>query len=375
MSMASEYHAPVLLQACLEGLNISPDGTYVDVTFGGGGHSRAILEKLGEHGHLISFDRDRDAWANAALLEAKKSASVSPLGGDKEGAQAEKSASVSPLGGDLEGAQAEKSASVSPSGGDKEGAETQLQEGGLSPTGGTGRGPHFTLVRADFRWLKNYLRYLEVLPVDGLLADLGVSSHQFDTGERGFSFRFEGPLDMRMDHRATRTAAQLISELDQQGLTEILRKYGEVDGAHRVARQIANANASRRIRTTQDLVEALKPVTPRAKESSFLAQVFQALRIAVNDELASLEALLKASAEVIKPGGRLVIMSYHSLEDRLVKNYMRSGDLGGVEDKDIYGNVSRPFKPLSSKAIQPTDQEIAQNPRARSARLRIAERI
>jgi 16S rRNA (cytosine1402-N4)-methyltransferase len=330
MSMASEYHAPVLLQACLEGLNISPGGTYVDVTFGGGGHSRAILEKLGEHGHLISFDRDRDAWANAALLQVEKSASVSPRGGDQEGA--------------------------------------------LPSTGGTGGRPQFTLVRADFRWLKNYLRYLEVLPVDGILADLGVSSHQFDTGERGFSFRFEGPLDMRMDHRATRTAAQLISELDQQGLTEILRKYGEVDGAHRVARQIANANASRRIRTTQDLVEALKPVTPRAKESSFLAQVFQALRIAVNDELASLEALLKASAEVIKPGGRLVIMSYHSLEDRLVKNYMRSGDLGGVEDKDIYGNVSRPFKPLSSKAIQPTDQEIAQNPRARSARLRIAER-
>nr|MDQ3102001.1 16S rRNA (cytosine(1402)-N(4))-methyltransferase RsmH [Bacteroidota bacterium] len=178
----------------------------------------------------------------------------------------------------------------------------------------------------------------------------------------------------RMDHRATRTAAQLISELDQQGLTDLLRKYGEVDGAHRVAREIVNANASHRISTTQDLVQALKPVTPRAKESSFLAQVFQALRIAVNDELTSLENLLKQSAEVIKPGGRLVVMSYHSLEDRLVKNYMRSGDFGGVEDKDIYGNVKRPFKPTSSKAIQPTDREIAINPRARSARLRIAER-
>jgi 16S rRNA (cytosine1402-N4)-methyltransferase len=330
MSMASEYHAPVLLQACLEGLNIRPDGAYVDVTFGGGGHSRAILEKLGEFGHLVAFDRDRDAWANAALLEWRKSASISPRGGEKEGA--------------------------------------------LPSIGGTGGRPTFTLVPADFRWLKNYLRYLEVLPVDGLLADLGVSSHQFDTGERGFSFRFDGPLDMRMDHRAPRTAAQLISELDPQGLTDILRKYGEVDGAHRVARQIVSAHASRRIRSTQDLVEALKPVTPRGKESSFLAQVFQALRIAVNDELGSLEALLKSAAEIIKPGGRLVVMSYHSLEDRLVKNYMRSGDTGGVEDKDIYGNVSRPFKPLSSKAIQPTDQEIAQNPRARSARLRIAER-
>ncbi len=310
MRMNSDYHAPVLLQACIEGLNIDPEGVYVDVTFGGGGHSRAILEKLGPKGHLIAFDRDRDAWANAALI--------------KEG----------------------------------------IPEGG----------PQFTLVRSDFRWMKNHLRYLEVLPVDGLLADLGVSSHQFDTGERGFSFRFEGPLDMRMDHRAERTAAQLIAELDQQALTDILRKYGEVDGAHRVAREIVNANASRRIKTTQDLVEALKPVTPRGKESSFLAQVFQALRIAVNDELISLENLLRQSGEVIRPGGRLVVMSYHSLEDRLVKNYMRSGDFGGVEDKDIYGNVNRPFKPSSSKAIQPTDREIAMNPRARSARLRIAQR-
>lgn len=328
--MNSEYHAPVLLQACIEGLNIRPDGVYVDATFGGGGHSRAILEKLGEHGHLIAFDRDRDAWANAALLEARKSASLSSTGGDQEGA--------------------------------------------LPSAGGTGGRPQFTLVRADFRWIRNYLRYLEVLPIDGLLADLGVSSHQFDTGERGFSFRFDGPLDMRMDHRAERTAAELIADLDQQELTEILRKYGEVDGAHRVARQIVSANADRSIRTTQDLVAALKSVTPRGKESSFLAQVFQALRIAVNDELGSLEALLKASAEVIKPGGRLVIMSYHSLEDRLVKNYLRSGDTGGAEDKDIYGNVNRPFKPSSSKAIQPTDREIAENPRARSARLRIGIR-
>lgn len=313
--MDSEYHAPVLLQACLEGLNISPGGTYVDVTFGGGGHSKAILEKLGPKGHLVAFDRDRDAWANAALLQEE-----------------------------------------------------------LPSIGGTGGRPEFTLIRSDFRWVKNHLRYLGVLPVDGLLADLGVSSHQFDTAQRGFSFRFEGPLDMRMDHRAERTAAQLIAQADEASLTTILRTYGEVDAAHRVARQIVNAQAARRIRTTQDLVEALKPVTPRAKESSFLAQVFQALRIAVNDELTSLEALLKASADIIKPGGRLVIMSYHSLEDRLVKNYMRSGDLGGVEDKDIYGNVSRPFKPSSNKAIQPTDQEIAQNPRARSARLRIATR-
>jgi 16S rRNA (cytosine1402-N4)-methyltransferase len=300
--MDSEYHAPVLLQACIEGLNIRPGGVYVDVTFGGGGHSRAILQVLGPQGRLIVFDRDRDAWANAP------------------------------------------------------------------------KDDRFTLVRADFRWLKNHLRFLKALPIDGLLADLGVSSHQFDTGDRGFSFRFDGPLDMRMDHRATRTAAQLLRDLDEHALTDVLRKYGEVDGAHRVARHLVRTNSERRVTTTFHLVDVLRPVTPRGKEHSFLAQVFQALRIAVNDELASLEALLKQSAEVIKPGGRLVVMSYHSLEDRLVKNWMRSGDLGGVETKDLYGNRQRPFDPLNSKAIQPTDREIAMNPRARSARLRIAER-
>jgi 16S rRNA (cytosine1402-N4)-methyltransferase len=300
--MAHEYHDPVLLQACLEGLNIRPDGIYVDVTFGGGGHSKAILSRLGPHGRLIAFDRDRDAWKNAP---------------DDE---------------------------------------------------------RFTLVKADFRWLKNHLRFLHAVPIDGLLADLGVSSHQFDTGTRGFSFRNDGPLDMRMDHRAKRNAAQLLRDSDEAALTDVLRKYGEVEGAHRVARQLAKANADTRIATTHQLVEALRPVTPRGKENSFLAQVFQALRIAVNDELGSLEALLKQSAAVIKPGGKLVIMSYHSLEDRLVKNWMRSGDLGGVETKDLYGNRTRPFSPSSNKAIQPDEQEIARNPRARSARLRTAER-
>lgn len=309
--MKSEYHEPVLLQACIEGSNIKPDGTYVDVTFGGGGHSKAILEKLGPHGRLIAFDRDSDAWANAAPLREEYDGEKKPL---------------------------------------------------------------FTLVQADYRWLKNHLRYLHAIPVDGILADLGVSSHQFDTGERGFSFRFDGPLDMRMDHRATRDAAQLLRDLDVNALTDVLRKYGEVQNAHRVAHELVNANRSQRIRTTFQLVDALKPVTPRGKESSFLAQVFQALRIAVNDELASLGSFLLQTAEVIAPGGRLVIMSYHSLEDRLVKNYMRSGDLVGQENKDVYGNRERPFDPLNSKAIQPSDREIALNPRARSARLRIAVR-
>lgn len=300
--MKSEHHTPVLLQACIEGSNIRPDGVYVDATFGGGGHSRAILQALGPEGRLIAFDRDRDAWRNAP------------------------------------------------------------------------EDPRFTLVKADFRWMRNYLRYLGALPVDGILADLGVSSHQFDTARRGFSFRFEGPLDMRMDHRAKRTAATLLDELDEPALAAMLARYGEVDGARRVAQCIARAHARQRIATTQQLVEALRPVTPRQRESTFLAQVFQAFRIAVNDELGSLEALLLQSPELIRPGGRLVIISYHSLEDRLVKNWMRSGDLGGVETKDLYGHRTRPFDPLSSKAIQPTDREIAENPRARSARLRIAVR-
>lgn len=303
MTTGSEYHDPVLLQACLEGLNIRPDGVYVDVTFGGGGHSRAILERLGEFGRLIAFDRDSDAWRNAP------------------------------------------------------------------------EDPRFTLVRSDFRWIRNHLRYLEMLPIDGLLADLGVSSHQFDTGARGFSFRFSGPLDMRMDRRAERTAAGLLDELDEQGLIDLLRKYGEVDGAPRVARAIVAARAHQRITSTNDLVAALAPVTPRQEANSFLAQVFQALRIAVNDELGSLERLLTTSAEVIKPGGRLVVMSYHSLEDRLVKNWMRSGDLGGAENKDVFGRSNKPFKSTSNKAIQPTEEETRTNPRARSARLRIAERL
>ncbi|MBK8498794.1 MAG: 16S rRNA (cytosine(1402)-N(4))-methyltransferase RsmH [Flavobacteriales bacterium] len=300
--MAHEYHDPVLLQACLEGLNIRPDGVYVDATFGGGGHSKAILERLGPFGHLVAFDRDRDAWKNAL------------------------------------------------------------------------RDERFTLVKADFRWLKNHLRYLHMLPIDGLLADLGVSSHQFDTGARGFSIRHDGPLDMRMDRRAKRTAADLVNSYDEVRLAGVLGNYGEVQGAMRVARAIVKARSARRIGTTYELIAALDPVTPKRDESAFRAQVFQALRIAVNDELGSLEALLKQSAQVIKPGGALVVMSYHSLEDRLVKNWMRSGDLGGVETKDLYGNRTRPFDPSSNKARQPDEEETARNPRARSARLRTAIR-
>ena len=302
MKTGSEYHDPVLLKDCVDALKIRPGGVYVDVTFGGGGHSRAILEKLDDSGSLIAFDRDADAWKNKP------------------------------------------------------------------------DDPRIKLVKADFRWLKNHLRYLGKLPIDGLLADLGVSSHQFDTGARGFSIRFDGPLDMRMDKRTKRSAADLVNGHDEDRLADILRNYGEVEGAKRVARQIVLARTSQRITTTQQLLEALKPVTPRQGGNSFLAQVFQALRIAVNDELGSLEALLKQSALVIRPGGRLVVMSYHSLEDRMVKNWMRSGDFSGEEKKDIYGNRIRPFEPDSNKATQPTDKETAKNPRARSARMRSATR-
>lgn len=301
--MASEYHAPVLLQACVDGLNIRPDGIYVDVTFGGGGHTRAILDRLGPQGFLIAFDRDRDAARNAPA------------------------------------------------------------------------DPRFTLVRSDFRWIHNHLRYLGRLPVDGLLADLGVSGHQFDTAARGFSFRHDGPLDMRMDRGARMSAAQLLAGCEEQELMGILGRYGEVEGARRVARCILEARRTSPLRTTGQLVEVLRPVTPHRDASAFLARVFQALRIAVNDELGALERLLLATPRIIKPGGRLVVISYHSLEDRLVKHWMRAGDLGGVERKDVFGHVDRPFRPLGGKAIKPSAQEIANNPRARSARARIAERI
>ena len=296
------YHAPVLLRECIDALAIRPDGVYVDVTFGGGGHSAAILEQLGPNGSLIGFDRDADAQRNVP------------------------------------------------------------------------DDARFTLVPSDFRWIANHLRYLGKLPVDGLLADLGVSSHQFDTADRGFSFRFDAPLDMRMDQRAKRTAADLLNSLDERALTGLLRTYGEVENAHKAARMLVDARGRKAIETTKELADILRPMSRRGEEHSYLAQVFQALRIAVNDELGSLQRLLLESTRVIKPGGRLVVMSYHSLEDRLVKDWMRSGDLLGEEKKDLFGRSERPFKPVG-KAIKASPVEQAENPRARSARLRTAERL
>jgi 16S rRNA (cytosine1402-N4)-methyltransferase len=297
-----QYHDPVLLQECIEGLNIKPDGVYVDVTFGGGGHSKEILKQLSEKGKLFAFDRDPDAVANAPQDE------------------------------------------------------------------------RFTLIRQNFRFLKNYLKLYKALPVDGILADLGVSSHQFDVAERGFSIRYDAKLDMRMDTGAAKSAYNVVNEYAEEELKRIFKEYGEVNNAGRLARLIAEAREQKKIETVEELKTVIRPQTPKHKENSFLAQVFQALRIEVNGEMEDLKELLLQSAEILKPEGRLVVISYHSLEDRPVKNFMRSGKFEGEPEKDFYGNLLTPLRPLSAKPIVPSEEEIKRNNRARSAKLRIAEK-
>ncbi len=297
------YHVPVMLQEALEGLNISSEGTYVDVTFGGGGHSRAIMDRL-EGGKLIAFDQDADAKANAEEIACEK----------------------------------------------------------------------LVFVEANFRYLKKYLRLNGFREVDGILADLGVSSHHFDQAERGFSIRLEGSLDMRMDANAEPSAFHVINEYEEEAISNILWYYGEVKKARTVAKAIVNARSVQPIETTTQLKNILENFAPRGKENKFYAQVFQAIRIEVNDELEALKSMLNEAVEVLKPGGRLVIMSYHSLEDRLVKHFVKAGNYTGEQTKDMYGNLLRPFKPIVNKAIQASEEEIANNNRARSARLRIAER-
>lgn len=295
-----DYHQPVLLKHAIDGLNIQPDGVYVDVTFGGGGHSREILKQLNAQGRLIAFDQDPDAKANIP------------------------------------------------------------------------DDPRFTLVDQNFQFMRNWLRLLKVDRPNGILADLGVSSHQFDSTERGFSLRFDAALDMRMDKQRGKTAAEVINRYEPGPLAHLLREYGEVESAYKVAKTI---EAARPIHTTRELCEVLQPFLKRGKEHKFLAQVFQALRIEVNDELEVLKAFLSQSAEMLAPGGRLVVISYHSLEDRLVKDYMKAGNFTGEQEKDFFGNLLRPLKPLHSKPIVPDEQEIEENNRARSAKLRIAEKI
>jgi len=294
-----DYHIPVMLEPCLEGLDIQAGGIYVDVTFGGGGHSSAILKRLGENGRLIAFDQDEDVKAH-------------------------------------------------------------LPEDG-----------RFTLVDENFRHLKRYLRLHDALPVDGILADLGVSSHQFDVAERGFSFRADARLDMRMDRRSERTAWDIINTYDEEALRNIFRTYGELTNAGFTAKCIVHARTVQAIDTVGQLKDAVAKAMGRDKQAKFLAKLFQAIRIELNEEIDALRAFLIQSAEVLKPGGRLVVMSYHSLEDRLVKNFIKRGNFEGDIHKDFFGNDIRPYDPLNGKAIVPDAMEEAENPRSRSAKLRI----
>lgn len=310
----SEYHIPVMLAECLEGLQIRPDGVYVDVTFGGGGHSRAILSRLSAKGHLYSFDQDPDAEKN--ILH------------------------------------------IADNGEDREKEKRELPK-------------NFTFVRSNFRYLKNWMRYHGVSHIDGLLADLGVSSHHLDDAERGFAFRFDAPLDMRMNTRAGRTAAELLAEASEEEISRMLSLYGELKQARRMAQAIVKARSQKPIVTTGDLMNVVKPMISPKAEKKELAQVFQALRIEVNHEMQALEEMLRSATELLAPDGRLVVMSYHSLEDRIVKNIIRSGNADGKIEQDFYGRVIAPLKAIGKMAVA-TDEEVARNPRARSAKLRIA---
>ena len=311
----SEYHVPVMLNECLEGLQIRPDGIYVDVTFGGGGHSRAILEQLGPKGHLYSFDQDPDAEKNA-------------------------------FGG---------------------GCDDVAEEGK--------RYDNFTFVRSNFRYLKNWMRYYGVKQIDGLLADLGVSSHHLDDASRGFAFRLDAPLDMRMNTRAGMTAAELIANSSEENLARILSLYGELRQARRMAAALVRARQQRTIATTGDLQQVLLPfIDPRAQKKE-LAQAFQALRIEVNHEMQALEEMLQGAVNCLAPEGRLVVMTYHSLEDRIVKNVIKSGHADGEIEKDFYGRIIAPLKAVNNKPIIATDDEQLQNPRSRSAKLRVAYKV
>ena len=302
--MAAEtYHIPVMLNECMEHLNIKPDGTYVDLTMGGGGHTREILRRLGPKGRLYSLDQDPDAVANAPKDE------------------------------------------------------------------------RHVFVASNFRFVRGAMRMRGVEQVDGILADLGVSSHHFDATHRGFSFRGEALLDMRMNTRGGRTAADIVNSYSNEALTRLFAEYGELDTTWKIANCIERARAIKPIETTAELVEVVKPCTPPKDESKFLTKLFQALRIELNGEIEALKMALEQSAKLLAPEGRLVVMSYHSLEDRLVKNFMRSGNVEGRIEKDFFGRAETPFTVITRKAIVPTDEEVALNPRSRSAKLRVAEKL
>ncbi len=301
--MAEVYHIPVLLNESVDGLDIKPGGVYVDVTFGGGGHSKEILGRLEGDAHLYSFDQDADAERNIIANN------------------------------------------------------------------------RFTFVRSNFRYLKNFMRYHGVEALDGVLADLGVSSHHFDDSERGFSFRFEGELDMRMNQRAGMTAADVVNKYDEARLADVFYLYGELRNSRKLAAAIVKTRAEKKIKTIGDFLEIVKPFFGREREKKDLAKVFQALRIEVNHEMDALKEMLLAATEMLRPGGRLSVITYHSLEDRIVKNLMKTGNCEGVEEKDFFGRSNSPFRLVNNKVIVPDAEEQERNPRSRSAKLRIAEKI
>lgn len=302
MTEETTYHIPVLLTQSVDGLITRPEGTYVDVTFGGGGHSREILRRLSPDGRLLSFDQDEDAERN--IVDDQR----------------------------------------------------------------------FTFVRSNFRYLRNFLRYHQVEEVDGILADLGVSSHHFDDSERGFSFRFDGALDMRMNKRAGMTAADIVNTYDEERLANVFYLFGELKNSRKLAAALAKARASQPIATIGQFLDVVKPLFGREREKKELAKVFQALRIEVNHEMDALKEMLAVATQVLRPGGRLVVITYHSLEDRLVKNLMKTGNVEGKEDKDFFGRVNTPFRLVNNKVIVPDEEEVERNPRSRSAKLRIAEK-
>ena len=306
---AETYHVPILLNESIEGLNIHPNGVYVDVTFGGGGHSREILSRLKEGCSLYSFDQDADAELNISKM-------------------------------------------------------------GLS----NNQTDRFTFVRSNFRYLKNWMRYYNIDHIDGLLADLGVSSHHFDDETRGFSFRFDAPLDMRMNKRAGRTAADILNEEDEEKLANILYLYGEIKQSRRIASAIVKARAQLVFKSTNELLTIVEPFFSHAREKKDMAKMFQALRIEVNHEMDALREMLLAATDLLSPGGRLSVITYHSLEDRMVKNIMKSGNIEGKVKQDFYGKRETPFKLINNKVITASNAEQEQNPRSRSAKLRIAEK-
>ncbi len=313
---SATYHIPVLLKESIEGLNVSPDGTYADMTFGGGGHSRELLSRLGAGGRLFGFDQDGDAEAR---VESGEWLEGSPLA-----------------------------------------------------DGNAARGT-FTFVRSNFRYLTNWMRYYGVDHLDGVLADLGVSSHHFDDSSRGFSFRFDAPLDMRMNRRAKATAADILARYDEEELARVFHVYGELKNARRLASAIVSRRRTAPIATTGDLVAVAGELLRRDREKKELAKVFQALRIEVNNEMGALEEMLLAATEMLRPGGRLVVITYHSIEDRMVKNIMKAGNVAGNVEQDFYGRISTPYR-LVGKVTVPDDSEQQANPRSRSAKLRIAEK-